>query len=146
MGYIAKYRPGKLNGVPDALSRYPFLGPKQLTRVGSQNAVSFLMDSLPESCKVGGHPLWFWAASDTDTLVKSVRDWRGRGRSGAVITRAPKSAVRDKSWMFGIVIPRSDQATEICRLVYHTKRPVCVLLPSDLVHLVSQNTDGTYDG
>ena len=26
MGYVVKYRPGKLNGVPDALSRYPFFG------------------------------------------------------------------------------------------------------------------------
>ena len=30
MDYIIKYRPGPQNHVPDALSRYPFIGPKRL--------------------------------------------------------------------------------------------------------------------
>ena len=47
MDYTVKYRPGPMNGVPDAVSRYPFLGPKSLTRVGTENALDVLLDALP---------------------------------------------------------------------------------------------------
>ena len=48
MDYIIKYRPGPQNHVPDALSRYPFIGPKRLTRVGTENALSVLLEQLPD--------------------------------------------------------------------------------------------------
>ena len=42
MDYIIQYRPGTQNGIPDTLSRRPFFGTRQLTRVGTKNALSFL--------------------------------------------------------------------------------------------------------
>ena len=142
MDYTVKYRPGPENGIPDALSRHPFLGPRQLTRVGSENALSFLLETLPESCKHINETCWFWAARDTSCLIKRVKAWRG---GGSYLTRSPKSACVDKSWRFAIAIPRADTATETCRMIIKTERPACVLIPSDLVHYVSQNMDGTHD-
>ena len=49
MDYTIQYRPGPQNGIPDALSRHPFLGTRQLTRVGTENALSFLLETLPQS-------------------------------------------------------------------------------------------------
>ena len=142
MDYTIEYRPGPQNGIPDALSRHPFLGPRQLTRVGTENALSFLLEALPESCRNPREPLWFWAAKDTARLIKRVKLWRG---GGMYINRSPKSACLDKSWRFAIAIPRADTATETCRMIIKSGRPACVLMPSDLVHYVPQNMDGTFD-
>ena len=142
MDYDVEYRPGPQNGIPDALSRYPFLGPRRLTRVGTENALSFLLETLPTTTKFF-NDIWFWAARDTLSLVKRVKAWRA-GKPNYLL-RSPKSAVPDKSWDFAICIPRTDNATAACREIIKSKRPACVLLPNDLVHLVSQNMDGTYD-
>ena len=147
MDYIVKYRPGPLMGVPDALSRYPFLGPKRLTRLGADNALKTLLDILPNSsnvlCPNNKGPIYFWAARDTPTLIDRVRTWRGG--VGRFVTKAPKSACSDQSWQLAIVMPRTDNATNACRLIYKTKRPACILMPADLLHMSSQNLDGSYD-
>ena len=104
MDYTIKYGPGPENGIPDALSRHPFLGPRQLTRAGSENDLSFLLETLPASCKHLSEPLWFWAARDTSCLIKRVKAWRG---GGSYLNRSPKSASVDKSWRFAIAIPRA---------------------------------------
>ena len=142
MDYTIQYRPGPENCNPDAISRHPFLGPRQLTRVGTENALSFLLDALPVSCKDTSKPLWFWAARDTARLIKRVKAWR---RGGTYVSRSPKSACVDKSWRFAIAIPRADNATNTCRMLIESGRPACVLLPSDLVHYVPQNMDGTFN-
>ena len=118
MDYEIHYRPGPMNGIPDALSRYPFLGPQRLTRTGSERALSFLLDNLP-SCLKSKTP-WFWAARDTPRLIDRVRRWRGgRVRN----TRAPKSAAADTSWELAIAIPRADTATFTCKLIARSNKP-----------------------
>ena len=64
---------------------------------------------------------------------------------GTYVSRSPKSACVDKSWRFAIAIPRADNATNTCRMLIESGRPACVLLPSDLVHYVPQNMDGTFN-
>ena len=61
------------------------------------------------------------------------------------MTKSPKSACPDQAWQFAIAMPRTDNATNACRLIYETKRPACILMPSDLLHMSSQNLDGSYD-
>jgi hypothetical protein len=51
MDYVVRYRPGPLNGVPDALLCYPFLGPKRLKRTETENALDVLLEALPTSVK-----------------------------------------------------------------------------------------------
>ena len=88
-------------------------------------------------------PLWFWAARDTTLLLDRVRRWRGG--EGRYLTKAPKSGVIDPTWKLAIVIPRSDNATIACRSIFKTRRPACVLVPTDLVAYVGQNLDGSFD-
>jgi hypothetical protein len=85
---------------------------------------------------------FFWAAHDTPRVIDRVRRWRGgRVRN----TRAPKSAAADTSWELVIAIPCADTATSTCGLMARSNKPACLLIPSDLVHYVPQNMDGTFD-
>ena len=124
MDYTIKYRLGPMNGIFDAVSRYPFFRPKRLTRVGTENALDVLLEALPDRCKDDSETMWFWAARDTLQSVDRVRRWRGGGK---YLTRAPKSAGDDLSWQFAIAIPRSDNATNTCREIFKSKRPACTV-------------------
>ena len=72
--YDVHYKPGKYNDTADALSRYPMIGPKTLSRIGVGAALSRLLESMPEAARNHG-ALWFWAAKDTDELKKELRPW-----------------------------------------------------------------------
>jgi hypothetical protein len=45
----------------------------------------------------------------------------------------------------GIVVPWSDNATVIARMVMADKLPWCLLIPTDLIHYISQNVGGGFD-
>ena len=94
MLYEIQHRAGNIHHIPDALSRYPFLGPKRLRRVGTENALAMLLEALPAPCKAY-NPVWFWAARDTQILIDKVRTWRGG--VGSFVQRAPRTATQDKS-------------------------------------------------
>ena len=92
--YEVHYKPGKYNITADALSRYPMIGPKTLSRLGLGAALTRLLKSLPESAKNHG-TLWFWAAKDTDELKKELRPW---SKYKKLVLSAPKSAFCNKRW------------------------------------------------
>ena len=116
--------------------------PKRLTCTGTENALSVLLEALPTSAK-HHECIWFWATRNTSLLLDRVRCWRGRGCS--YVSRAPKSAIPDRSWHFAIAISRANNATNTCRLAYRSGRPSCILVPSNLLHYAAQNHDGTFD-
>ena len=90
MHHEIHYRPGPMNEIPDALSRYLFLGPQCLTRTGSEQALSFLLDNLTSNVK--SQAPRFWATRDMPRLIDPIRRWEGgRVRN----TRAPKTAAAD---------------------------------------------------
>ena len=87
--YDVHYKPGKYNDTADALSRYPMIGPKTLSRIGVGAALSRLLESMPEAARNHG-TLWFWAAKDNDELKKELR--RGAStRSSSCPLRSPRS-------------------------------------------------------
>ena len=68
-----KYKPGKISVVADALSRYPMIGPRQLSRTGIAATPDLLLDKLPPPTTTTR--VWFWAANDTDALWPAMRKW-----------------------------------------------------------------------
>ena len=90
--YEVLYRPVPPNGIPDTLSRHSFLGPRQLTRVGTGNALLFLLEVLSRKLKQHDS-IWFGTARDTLALIKIVKEWRGGGAHN--LTRVPKSEASD---------------------------------------------------
>ena len=139
--YEVFYTPGAQN-IADPISRYPMLGPREFTRVGLDNAVKLLLSSLPQAMK-DIDKAWVWANHDTAEVAKEVQQWRTH--SNALHTRHPKEALTNKSWHLGILMPRADQATTMARKALRDKRSICILVPTDLVHLIAQQLDGSFD-
>jgi hypothetical protein len=50
-----------------------------------------------------------------------------------------------KKWELNIVVPQPDNATVIAHMVMADKRPWCLLIPTDLIHYISQNVGGGFD-
>ena len=71
MDYEIHYRPGPMNGISDALSRYPFLGPQCLMRTGLEQFLSVLLDNLPSNLK--SKAPWSGATRDAHRLINRVR-------------------------------------------------------------------------
>ena len=140
LDYEVRYKPGKQNIIADALSRYPMIGPRTLSRTGIAATLDRLLTSLPPLTEKT--TLWFWAARDTDALLPAVRKWCSRTKS-KVVTASPPRGPLNKTWSFAIVLPRPERAVESIREILHDGRPAAVLMPSDLVHRVPQNADRT---
>ena len=74
--YEIRYRPGPENSIPDALSRYPMLGPRCLTQLGADRTLGELLRVLPPAAR-RLQKLWLWAGRDTSMLASSIRSWGG---------------------------------------------------------------------
>ena len=139
--FTVEYIPGKLNVAPDALSRYPMLGPKRLTRVGVDSALETLTSVLPDAAK-DARRLWFWAGRDTSMLARRLQQWRNP--TNAILTRSPRTMF-NHPWDMAIIIPGADQATAVARKAIASKRPAAIFVPTDLVPYIAQNQDETFD-
>ena len=139
--YDVYYTPGAQNEA-DPISRYPMLGPRKFTRLGLSNAVATLLKTLPLHMRKTRY-VWVWANHDTSDVAKEVQEWKAL--SDAIHTRHPKEALGNKKWELGIIMPRADQATKMAAKALATGRPICILMPTDIVHLIAQNLDGSTD-
>ena len=139
--YEIEYVPGKLNVAPDALSRYPMLGPKVLARVGIESALDVLTDHLPDAQR-NARRVWLWAGRDTAPLSRRLQAWRKP--TNAIVTRSPRDAF-DRPFDLAVLIPRAEQATSVARSAIKAGRPACILVPTDLVPYVAQEQDGSFD-
>ena len=139
--YDVHYTPGSQNEA-DPISRYPMLGPRQFTRLGLSNAVSTLLKMLPNRMRDVKHT-WAWANHDTSNVAKEVQEWEAS--PNAVHTRHPKEALGNTKLELGVLMPRADQSTAMAAKALATDRPVYILVPNDLVHLISQTPEESID-
>lgn len=118
------------------------IGPEKLARVGLESAIAALLKTLPQAVK-SIPQLWVWAGKDTTLTARAVQAWRTP--SNVILKRAPKEAATLEAWDLAIVVPRPERATEVAAALLKTDRPVCILMPTDLVHYTSQTTDHSAD-
>ena len=140
--YDIDYLPGPKNPIADALSRYPMIGPRRMARGGIENSLKLMFAALPQEQRKA-KKIWFRAGADTTSLLPAVR--RMRDGLGRISTRGPKEAFNDASWNVGVVAPRAEDATAVAARAAVDGRPICVLVPTDLVAYIAQKHDGTFD-
>lgn len=142
INYDVGYLPGSDNVCADYMSRPPMLGSMRMARIGLEGAVRILLGTLPAKWEMEGK-LWVWSGKDTPMLGWQVQSWRTS--RNALVQRTTKDTFNDHSWTFGIVVPKAERATEVARKALVDGRPVCILMPTDLVHYTAQEQDGTFD-
>jgi hypothetical protein len=110
--------------------------------VGLESAITALLKTLPHKAKAIER-LWVWAGKDTALTARAVQAWRTP--SNVILKRALKEAATSEAWGLAIVVPRPERATEVAAALLKTDRPVCILMPTDLVHYTSQKLDHSAD-
>ena len=143
LDYVVKYRPGKDNVLPDALSRYPLLGPRQLSDEGREGFVRHVLGQLPTRY-AEARVWWINVGQMTDAVAKLVRGLVGHGK-----TRIKQSRIDPKglpvAWDMALLAPKSDKVTKAVAAVARTNRPTAVLIPNDLIHLTYVDEVGVVD-
>ena len=117
-------------------------GPQLLARIGIESALESLCNSLTVNARTAKN-LWAWAGKDTHLVSRALQKWRSP--TNPIINRATKEAALLEKWDFAVVIPRPDRATADAARLLAGDRPVCILVPTDLVHYIPQLADGSFD-
>ena len=138
LDFEVRYRPGRANTMPDALSRYPVLGPRTFTGTGIRAATTKLMETLDLSTIRTAYICLGPTALSQNRFIKSELQLRGVKGQGSSVSRA----IREQDqWDICIAIPDSGRATDIARKLLATSKPVIVLVPADSAHFIPQDMD-----
>ncbi len=127
--WIHSYISGSDNSLFDALSRYPLLGPRVLAPVGLSDAVSHLLDSLPDDLRDARITRVF-APPHTQKLAQQVQAWRRPTNPIDTHPLTHRSSPPPDTGLI-ITVPRPEDAPRITARLLTTTIPFAVLLPSD---------------
>jgi hypothetical protein len=133
--WIHSYIPGPDNSLFDALSRYPLLGPRVLAPVGLSDAVSHLLDHLPDSLK-DAPKMRVFAPPHTQKVAQQLQAWRRPTNPIDVHSLTHRTSPPPDTG-FILTMPRAEDAPRIAARLLTTSIPFAVLLPSDLAPRVA---------
>ncbi len=129
---VHQYIQGKVNNIPDACSRYPMLGPKQLATRGFTNSVEQMLKRLPTIFQqtVLAH---LHGGRNNGELRQSLRNWVHRASALQPVTPPKKSPPATVD--LAILIPRCEIAPVTLAQYLLSTVPFAMLLPVDLLTL-----------
>ncbi len=135
ISWVHTYIPGPQNILYDGLSRYPLLGPRVLAPIGITQAVSTLLDHLPDSFR-DAPKLRVFAPPHTQRLAQQIQAWRRPTNpidTPSFTHRSPLPA--DTS--LAIAVPLPEDAPRIAARLLTTSIPFAVLLPAELASRIA---------
>ncbi len=127
-----QYIQGKVNTIPDACSRYPMLGPKQLATRGFMNSVAEMLKRLP-LCYQDADLVHFHGGKHNGELRQALRNWV-RKASALLPAAPPKHGLPAKADL-AVMIPRSEIAPLALAQYLLSSVPFVLLLPVDLLSM-----------
>jgi hypothetical protein len=130
LSWIHSYLPGPENSLFDALSRYPLLGPRVLAPIGLSDAVSTLLDHLPESLKTA-RIVRVFTPPHTQKVAQQVQAWR-HPTNPIDVHSFTHLHPPPPNTEFVLTMPRAEDAPRIAARLLATLIPFAILLPSDL--------------
>jgi hypothetical protein len=127
---VHQYIQGKVNTLPDACSRYPMLGPKQLATRGLENSVAEMLRRLPERLKEAKIVHYHGGKHNAELRV-ALRDWFSH--AGALQPAAPPSKAEPYEADLAVLIPRCEVAPVALARYLMSSTPFALLMPVDLL-------------
>ena len=150
--YNIHYIKGEDNIVADALSRFPMLGPKTLSRSGMKESLDILLSHLVET-PLDPHKIWFDVKKDTKHLIHEIYEWRDQTfknnlhcpthKRRVYLDSLSESKIKKLDYSFGIWAPPADKVVRQCRAAFKKGRPFACLVPGDIVRYIPLETDNT---
>jgi transposase InsO family protein len=129
---VHQYIRGKVNTIPDACSRYPMLGPKQLATRGFTNSVEQMLKRLPSSFQQSTL-VHFHGGKNNGELRQALRNWVHRADALQPVT-PPKLSPPPPAEL-AVLIPRCEVAPVALAQYLLSSVPFVMLLPVDLLTL-----------
>ncbi len=141
--YEIRYRKG-VEISADHVSRFPLLGPRELTGKGVQEAVKILLASLPSTFFTTGK-VWMNAGKETRSLRDCVAKWqndvcqanKATGKIKVVdMDRPTPKKISVKDYEFGIWTPPAETTEPVIVAAIQRGKPFACLAPSCLIPLI----------
>ena len=139
LDYTITYRPGKKLVEADSVSRFPCLGPLELSPDGVKEAFDVLLAAIPEEWNTKKR-VWINAQKETELIQQMVRQWMSTLPSIPETRRVPYVETPTKERIlkidYGIAIwsPPADNLKELINTALEKDHPFACLVPSCLVH------------
>ncbi len=137
LSWVHTYIPGPQNTLYDGLSRYPLLGPRVLAPIGITQAVTTLLDYLPDSFR-DSPKIRIFALPHTHRLAQQIQAWRRPTNpidTHSFTHRSPPAA--DTSLV--IAVPPPEDAPRLAARLLTTSIPFAVLLPAELAPRIADD-------
>jgi hypothetical protein len=131
---VHQYIQGKVNTLPDACSRYPMLGPKQLATRGLANSVAEMLRRLPERLKESKLVHYHGGKHNAELRV-ALRDWFTHVGTLQPTTLPCKAA--PVSADLAVLIPRCEVAPVALARYLLSSTPFALLMPVDLLAMAA---------
>lgn len=76
-------------------------------------------------------------------MARIVQEHKSSGR--VIYVRAPKDSFGNPVLKMAVLLPRTENVTEVARQAIKDGRPACILMPTELVYYTAQETDGSFN-
>jgi hypothetical protein len=146
LDYTIEYRQGSKLVEADAVSRFPCLGPRELSPDGVKEAFNVLLAALPEEW-TSEKRVWVHAQKETEIIQLMVREWLSMMTrdKGEPVRRVPYTEsvtadrIRKVDYSLALWAPPADNVKQIVNEALNKDTPFACLLPSCLVNLIPNN-------
>jgi len=136
ISWVHSYIPGPENILFDALSRYPLLGPRVLAPVGLSDAVTRLLEHLPDTLRTV-RKVCVFTPPYTQKVAQQVQAWRQPTNPIDVHSITHTTPPSSDTELI-ITMPRAEDGPRIAARLLSTTIPFALLLPSDLAPRILQ--------
>ena len=146
LDYTIEYRQGSKLVEADAISRFPCLGPRELSPDGVKEAFNILLAALPDKW-TSEKRVWVHAQKETEIIQLMVREWLSmmtRNKQEPV-RRVPYTEsvtadrIRKVDYSLALWAPPADNVQQIINEALDKDVPFACLTPSCLVNMVPNN-------
>ena len=148
LDYTIEYRQGSKLVEADAISRFPCLGPRELSPDGVKEAFNILLVSLPNQWSSKGR-VWVFAQKETEIIQQLVREWltlmprKDKEPAKRVPYTESVTVERIRKIDYGLALwaPPADKIPQIVNAAFNKDVPFACLVSSCLINLIPDSPE-----